>query len=247
MSQDLQGKVALITGASSGIGAATASAFLAAGARVAVAARRRDRLLELGQQPGAREDRLLVIEADVRSDEAAAALIDRTLSWGGRLDVLVNNAGLSRGNLHEGMSPEDIRLILDTNVYALMNLTRLAVAPLKAARGDVVNISSTAALALIPGTAVYAGSKAAVAAFSEVLRKELAAHDVRVTAIYPGLVQSEFFDGFEPAKREALLNAVAAMDALHPEDLAEAILFAVTRPHRVSLNEIVIRPTKQPA
>jgi len=243
---NLQGKVALITGASSGIGAATAAALLSAGARVVVTARRIEKLLELGKKLGVGDDRFLAIEADIRKESDLEDLINKAQTWGGRLDLLINNAGLSRGNSHETISSEDIHLILDTNVFALTNLTRLAIPALKKTKGDIVNISSTAALSLIPGTAVYAASKAAVAAFSEVLRKELLADGVRVTTIYPGLVQTEFFDGFGEEKKTALLKMAESIEALHSEDLAETIMFAVTRPPHVNLNEIVIRPTKQP-
>lgn len=246
MAGKLQDKVVLITGASSGIGAATAAALLRDGARVAVTARRADRLVELGRKLGAGDDRFLAIEADIRKETDVETLMAKTLSWGGQLDALINNAGLSRGNSHETISSDDIHLILDTNLFALSNLTRLAIPALKKTKGDVINISSTAAISLIPGTAVYAASKAAVAAFSEVLRKELGNEGVRVTTIYPGLVHTEFFDGFGEEKKANLLKMASAIEALHSEDLADTIMFALTRPPHVSLNEIVIRPTKQP-
>ncbi|MFA5677555.1 MAG: SDR family oxidoreductase [Pseudomonas sp.] len=245
MANNIEGKVALITGASSGIGAATAAALLDAGAKVVVTARRVDRLRQLGEKLGAGDDRFLAIAADIRNEAELESLIAKTLEWGGRLDILLNNAGLSRGNSHETISPEDIHLILDTNVFALSNLSRLAIPALKKSKGDIINISSTAAISLIPGTAVYAASKAAVAAFSEVLRKELCGEGVRVTTIYPGLVKTEFFDAFEETKKANLMKMAEAIEALDAQDLADTILFTLTRPAHVNLNEIVIRPTKQ--
>jgi len=241
----IEGKVALITSGSSGIGAATAAALLNAGAKVVVTARRVDRLQELGKKLGVGEDRFLAIPTDIRDEGQLKSLVDKTLEWGGRLDILLNNAGLSRGNTHETISPDDIRLILDTNVFALSNLSRMAIPALKASKGDIINISSTAAISLIPGTAVYAASKAAVAAFSEVLRKELCSDGVRVTTIYPGLVKTEFFDSFEETKKANLMKMAEAIEALDARDLADTILFALTRPAHVNINEIVIRPTKQ--
>ncbi len=156
MDGSLDGKVALVTGVSSGIGAATAAALLNAGARVAVTARRVERLRELGQQLGAGADRWLAIEADVRREADAGQLVSSTVAWGRGLNILVNNAGLSRGNLVEGASTEDLRLMMETNLFALSNLSRLALPALKKSRGDLVNISSTAATAFTPGSAFYA-------------------------------------------------------------------------------------------
>jgi NADP-dependent 3-hydroxy acid dehydrogenase YdfG len=245
MTQDISGKVALITGASSGIGAATAKALLQAGARVAVSARRVDRLQALQSETGASDDQFFICQADIREQADARKLIDSTLAHFGRLDMLINNAGLSRGNTHDGIDPDDIRLMLDTNVFALTNLTRMALPALKKEGGDVINLSSTAALALNPGAAVYAASKAAVATFSEILRKELCNDNIRVTTIFPGLVKTEFFDSFDTEKKNRLLQMADAIDGLTAEDLAEAIVFTVTRPGRVSINELVIRPTRQ--
>lgn len=246
MADSIQGKVVIVTGASSGIGAATAAELVAAGARVVAAARRLDRLDELAKRLDARDDRFLAVQCDIRDERDAERLVERALGWGGRLDALINNAGLSRGARLESSSTDDIRLMLDTNVFGLANLTRLAVPALRKSRGSLVNVSSTVVKALIPGSSVYSATKAAVAAFSEVMRKELCADNVRVIDVYPGMVDTEFFDHFDEQKKKSFDEMRAAMEVLKGADVAEAIVFALTRPPHVSLNEIVIRPTMQP-
>jgi NADP-dependent 3-hydroxy acid dehydrogenase YdfG len=245
MATQLEGKVALVTGASSGIGAATVVALLGEGARVVACARRMDRLDELPRRLGVGDNRCLTVKADVRDEGEVEGLIDKTLGWGGRLDILINNAGLSRGALHEDSKPEDLRLMLDTNVFGLANLSRLATPALKQTKGDIVNISSTAAKSMVAGGALYSATKAAVAAFSEALRKEVSPDGVRVVTVYPGFVDTEFFAYFPEAKRKNFEQMKASIDVLRSEDLAAVVLFAVTRPSHVSLNEIVVRPTKQ--
>ena len=173
--------------------------------------------------------------------------MDQALEWGGSLDGLINNAGLSRGGLLEKTQVDDLRVMLDTNIFALANLTRLATPELKKAQGTLINISSSVVHALIPGSAVYSASKAAVAAFSEVMRKELCASNARVITIYPGMVDTEFFDGITDEKKKQSFDKLKeSIDALQAEDIAEVILFALSQPGRVSLNEIVVRPTRQP-
>ncbi|AYH43573.1 SDR family oxidoreductase [Azoarcus sp. DN11] len=245
MAQSLNGKVALVTGASSGIGAATVSELLSEGVRVVAAARRLDRLSELQRTLGADGEHFLAVQCDIRDEVAADQLVRRAVGWGGRLDVLVNNAGLARGALHEHGTVEDLRVMLDTNVFALANLTRLATPALKQSRGNIVNVASTVVRALGRGSAVYAATKAAVAAFSEVVRKELCADNVRVITVFPGFVETEFLDNFDDRKRRELEQARAALQALEARDVAEVIAFALTRPPHVSLNEIFVRPTMQ--
>jgi NADP-dependent 3-hydroxy acid dehydrogenase YdfG len=126
-----------------------------------------------------------------------------------------------------------------------MNMTRLAIPALKKSSGDIVNVASIAAKSPVPGSAVYSGTKAAVSNFSEALRKELIEEGIRVVTIYPGFVETEFFDNAAPEKKEVVLQAMAKIGPLKAQDLADVITFAVTRPPNVSLNEIVIRPTKQ--
>ena len=245
MGAQLSGKVALVTGGSSGIGAAIVIALLEAGARVVVSARRTERLHELSRKLAVGTDRCHTVESDVRDEASAEDLIRRTLAWGGKLDILINNAGVSRGALHEDGNPEDLRLMLDTNVFGLANLSRLATPALKKSKGDIVNIASTAAKSMVAGGALYSATKAAVAVFSEALRKEVSPDGVRVVTVYPGFVDTEFFDHFPEAKRKTFEQMKSAIDILQSEDVAAVIVFALTRPAHVSLNEIVVRPTRQ--
>lgn len=247
MTKPLQDKVVMVTGASSGIGAATIAALLDVGARVIAVARRIDRLQALQKELGVGDDRVLPVKCDIRDEQQAQTLMDQALEWGGSLDGLINNAGLSRGGLLEKTQVDDLRVMLDTNIFALANLTRLATPELKKAQGTLINISSSVVHALIPGSAVYSASKAAVAAFSEVMRKELCASNARVITIYPGMVDTEFFDGITDEKKKQSFDKLKeSIDALQAEDIAEVILFALSQPGRVSLNEIVVRPTRQP-
>ncbi|HIZ49791.1 MAG TPA: SDR family oxidoreductase [Candidatus Pseudomonas excrementavium] len=247
MTKPLQDKVVMVTGASSGIGAATIAALLDAGARVIAVARRIDRLQALQKELGVGDDRVLPVKCDIRDEQQAQTLMNQALEWGGSLDGLINNAGLSRGGLLEKTQVDDLRVMLDTNIFALANLTRLATPELKKAQGTLINISSSVVHALIPGSAVYSASKAAVAAFSEVMRKELCASNARVVTIYPGMVDTEFFDGITDEKKKQSFDKLKeSIDALQAEDIAEVILFALSQPGRVSLNEIVVRPTRQP-
>ena len=247
MTKPLQDKVVMVTGASSGIGAATIAALLDVGARVIAVARRIDRLQALQKELEVGDDRVLPVKCDIRDEQQAQTLMDQALEWGGSLDGLINNAGLSRGGLLEKTQVDDLRVMLDTNIFALANLTRLATPELKKAQGTLINISSSVVHALIPGSAVYSASKAAVAAFSEVMRKELCASNARVITIYPGMVDTEFFDGITDEKKKQSFDKLKeSIDALQAEDIAEVILFALSQPGRVSLNEIVVRPTRQP-
>lgn len=244
MDTPLKNKVALVTGASSGIGAATTRSLAENGAKVIITARRTERLRQLQDEFG---DLIHVIAADITSEPAVESLIRDALAWsGGQLDILVNNAGLSRGGILDQSDPADLRVTIGTNFSALVDITRLALPALKAAKGTIINISSGAAKSAPAGNSVYAAAKAAVATFSESLRKEVGGLGVRVTSILPGFIETEFFDAITPEKKEGLLQAMAQMEPLKATDLADLILFILTRPAYVSLNEVVIRPTKQP-
>jgi NADP-dependent 3-hydroxy acid dehydrogenase YdfG len=243
----LQGKVALITGASSGIGAATVAALLAEGARVVAVARRLERLQALQRQLNASDLQLHLAQCDVAIEAEAERLISETQVWGGRLDILINNAGVLRGGgPHAASNTADLRAMIETNVFALANLTRLALPALTAAAGDVINVSSTAVKSMVAGAANYTATKAAVVAFSESLRKEVGMSGVRVLTIYPGFTDTELFDSSDAAARQAVARKVAAGEILKSEDLAAVICFALTRPAHVALNEIVVRPAKSP-
>lgn len=243
MAEDLKGKIALVTGASSGIGAATAKLLARAGAKVAVSARRADRLKDLGIP----KEQLCVIQADVSKKADMERLVKETLAFGnGKLDILVNNAGVTLGSEVESNSFENFSAMLDTNVLALANITRLLLPALKAAKGDIVNIGSLAVVSPSAGSALYAGTKAAITAFSDGLRKELTSVPVRVSIVHPGLTDTEVLINLtDPVKKARLEKAMQTIPPLQSEDLADVILFVVTRPAHVSLNEVFVRPSMQ--
>ncbi|KZC16444.1 oxidoreductase [Rhodanobacter sp. FW510-R12] len=247
MAKRLEGKVALVTGASSGIGEATAIALAEEGARVAVTARRRDRLDKLAVQLAGLGAEPLVLEADLLDETQAQRVVRETEAHFGRLDVLVNNAGVM---YLEPVAEADLgrwRQMLELNVLSLIASTQAALAGMTA-RGDghVVNISSTAGRIANPNAAAYSATKFGVVAFSEALRREVYRHGIRVSVIEPGVVQTELRDHIGHAATRDALNAWAdGMRQLQSRDVAEAIAFCVTRPPHVNINEILMRPTDQ--
>ncbi|MBZ9694489.1 MULTISPECIES: SDR family NAD(P)-dependent oxidoreductase [unclassified Mesorhizobium] len=246
VSSMLAGKVALVTGASSGIGEATAAALAAAGARVAVAARRVDRLEALAARIEKIGGTALRIEADVTSNDDVAAMVGKVVAEWGRLDILVNNAGVMLLSPAAEATLDDWRHMVELNLLALMGVTKAALPHLKAAKGHIVNVSSVAGRVANPGASGYAATKFGVVGFSESLRREVYADKVRVTVIEPGLVRTELGDHITNAASKAGLDQrLATMEALTAEDVAAAILYAVGQPARVNVNEIVIRPTDQ--
>lgn len=244
--QPLAGKVALVTGASSGIGEATALALSMAGADVAVVARRGDRLKALSERIESAGGKVFAIEADIARVNSAQGLINDVLAYGKRLDIIVNNAGVMLLSPVSEARSEDWRQMIEVNLVALMELTRAALPHLKENKGHIVNVSSVAGRVANPGAAGYAATKFGVVAFSEALRREVYADKVRVTVIEPGMVETELGDHItNPGMRANLEERRATIEPLQPEDIAAAVLFAVTQPPRVNVNEILIRPTDQ--
>jgi NADP-dependent 3-hydroxy acid dehydrogenase YdfG len=246
MTDRLAGRVALVTGASSGIGRAVALALAREGADVAVAARRTDRLdvlrgelLELGV-------RALVLGLDVSDEAACRDAVARTVAELGGLDILVNNAGVMLLGTVEGADTEDWRRMMGTNVLGLMYLTHAALPHLLQRRGVLVQMSSTAGRTARAGVAAYNASKWAVNAFSEGLRQEVTARGVRVVVIEPGIVATELREHItQPVARERIQASAAAIRQLQPEDIAAAVVYAATQPEHVAVNEILVRPTDQ--
>jgi NADP-dependent 3-hydroxy acid dehydrogenase YdfG len=247
MTNLLQGKVALVTGASSGIGEATAIALARAGARVAIAARRRDRLDGVAGRIADLRSESLVLEADVAQPEQAETIVARTVDRWGRLDVLVNNAGLMALSPIDRAQVEDWKRMLDLNLLGLMVATRAALPHMRRQKdGHVVNISSTAGRVANPDASVYAATKFGVGAFSEALRREVCRDNIRVTIIEPGAVATELRDHVpDPETRERIDSWARSMRQLQSEDVAAAILYAVSQPPHVNVNEILVRPTDQ--
>ena len=252
MANSLEGTVALITGASSGIGEATARLLAARGAKVAVAARRLERLERLASAIGRGGHTALAIQSDIADREQAIAAVERTAEELGRLDIVVNNAGqMLLGPIEDAPTEEWDRMI-DLNLKGLINTAHAAVPHLLAAaedseRGcaDVVNISSVAGRIARSGSGVYNLTKFGVGAFSESFRQEFASRRIRSTIVEPGAVDTELTDHLRDGIKEQVRGRFADIKALESEDVADAIAYAVTRPWHVSLNEILIRPTEQ--
>src|SRR5688572_29960747 len=234
----LQGKRALVTGASAGIGAATARALAAQGATVVLCARRRERLEALAEELGQAE----VLTLDVRNAQAMrAALADQAF------DIVLANAGLGRGvdKLAAG-DPDEWSEMLDTNVKGLLHTVRATLpAMLERGTGDVVLLGSVAGRQVYPGGNVYCASKHAVRALYEGLRLDAAGKGIRFTTVDPGLVETEFSLVRFRGDSERAKKTYTGLRCLTPEDVADAILFAVTRPRHVNIGEIVLWPTDQ--
>ena len=243
--QPLEGRVAAVTGASSGIGAATAEALSAAGATVALAARRRDRLEEVAENL---EGPVSVHEVDITDEAQARGFVEAAHSEHGGLHALVNNAGLMLLGPAGEADTSQWRQMIDVNLWGLLICTHAAL-PLIASSGggDIVNVSSVAGRRAAAGAAVYNMTKFGVHAFSEALRQEALHQGVRVTVVAPGMVDTELQGhNTNPLVQQAMAKAREQIgEALHPEDIAEAIVHAVTRPAHVCVNEVVVRPTRQ--
>jgi NADP-dependent 3-hydroxy acid dehydrogenase YdfG len=252
MTRPLKDTVALVTGSSSGIGAATAIRLAADGATVAMLARRRDRLDELASTIRREGGRALVLEADLTDQEQAAHAVERTISELGRLDTLVNNAGVMLLGPALDSNVADWERMLALNVQGLLYVTHAALPHLVRAAADsprqvadLVNISSTAGRVARPGAGVYSLSKFGLAAFAESLRQELIAQRVRVSVVEPGTVDTELVSHLREDIQRAARNQVDAIEALRPEDIADVVSFIVTRDRRVALNEILVRAGEQ--
>jgi NADP-dependent 3-hydroxy acid dehydrogenase YdfG len=252
MADQLNGTVALVTGASSGIGEASARALAGAGAAVAIAARRKDRLDELAREIEQSGGRALAIETDVTDQEQAIAAVEGTVRELGRLDTVVNNAGVMLlGPILDAPVEEWDRMI-ELNLKGLMYITHAALPHLlSAAEGeprrvaDLINISSVAGRVARSGSGVYNLTKHGVGAVSESLRQELTERHVRVCIVEPGAVDTELKNHLREEVREQALKRFAQIEMLQAEDIADAIAYIVTRPRHVAVNELLIRPTEQ--
>jgi NADP-dependent 3-hydroxy acid dehydrogenase YdfG len=243
----LAGKVALVTGASSGIGEATAVALAEAGAAVAIGARRKDRLDALADRLREQGTSVLPLDLDVTDEQACTDAVRRTREELGGLDVLVNNAGVMLLGTIVGADTEDWRRMISTNVLGLMYMSHAAVeGMLEQGSGDIVNMSSIAGRVARKGSGVYNASKWAVNAFSESLRQEVTTRGVRVSLVEPGAVATELTDHItQPQAKEAAAQMYTSMRALQAEDIARAVLYVVTQPPHVAVNEVLVRPTDQ--
>jgi NADP-dependent 3-hydroxy acid dehydrogenase YdfG len=244
--------VALVTGASSGIGEATGRALAGLGAAVALVARRKERLDQLAAEITAKGGRALTIETDVTDRQQAEAAVERTVAELGRLDTVINNAGVMLlGPIVEAPIEEWERMV-HLNVLGLLYTAHAALPHLlKAAQGeprrvaDLVNISSVAGRVAREGSGVYNLTKHGVGAFSESLRQEVTGRHVRVSLVEPGAVATELTDHLRPEVAEQVMQRFGHIERLESEDIADAITYIVTRPRRMAINEVLVRPTEQ--
>jgi 3-hydroxy acid dehydrogenase/malonic semialdehyde reductase len=234
----LEGKRAIVTGASSGIGAATARALASEGAVVAVGARRLERLIELGPD-------FVVLELDVTDPASCARFAAQAVAELGGLDIVVNNAGLALGrDPFDESNEEDEEAVLEANVHGVIRITRLCL-PHLAGGGHIVNIGSIAGRQAYENASLYVASKFAVRGFTYALREDLLGRPIRLTLVDPGLVETGFslvrFRGDE----EAAARVYERVEPLTPEDIAECVVFALTRPQHVNVDELVVKALAQ--
>jgi NADP-dependent 3-hydroxy acid dehydrogenase YdfG len=237
--------VAVVTGASSGIGEATVRSLAAEGAAVVAGARRKERLHGLVEEVTRDGGKAIAVECDLTDEQQAHALVDRAIGEFGRIDILVNNAGVMLlSKVEKGLSDE-WRQMFDVNVLGLLYATDAAVEAMKRqGSGHIVNVSSVAGRKTRPTGGVYSGTKFAVNAISEAMRQELLEDGIRITIVEPGAVATELTEHITDEEvRKGLKQR--NIEPLRSEDVANAIAYAVSQPQRVSVNEILIRPTQQ--
>jgi NADP-dependent 3-hydroxy acid dehydrogenase YdfG len=248
LEHDLSGRVAAITGASSGIGEATALALAAAGAKVALGARRADRIQALAERIEGEGGTALAIELDVAAEASANAFITQAHEQLGGLDVLVNNAGVMLLGPIDGADTAEWRQMVEVNVLGLLYCTHAALPIMrKAGSGHIVNLSSVSGRFATAGAGVYNLTKFGVNGFSEALRQETYKQGIRVTMIEPGYVETELQSHNAEESRKGLDALRDAMDGevLVADDIAEAILYAVSRERHNAISELLIRPSRQ--
>src|SRR5437660_8449461 len=241
---DLSGQVVAVTGASSGIGEATALACAQAGAAVALAARRAERIQSLAERIVSEGGRAIAVPTDVGEEAQARAFVERAQAELGRLDVLVNNAGVMLLGAIENAPTEEWRQMIHVNVLGVLYCTHAAL-PLmhEQGSGHIINISSVAGRVARAGSAVYNLTKWGIGAFSEALRQEAVPLGVRVTVIEPGAVATELPGHNRPEVLEQMARLFQGVTPLASEDIADAVLFAITRPANASINELLVRPS----
>jgi NADP-dependent 3-hydroxy acid dehydrogenase YdfG len=252
MTDSLSGTVALVTGASSGIGEATAARIAQHGAAVALVARRTDRLESLAQRIRSDGGTALPIEADITDEQQAQGAVERTASELGRLDTLINNAGVMLLGPAVNAPLEEWQRMLDINLAGVLYCAHAALPHLLRAAeqgprnvADMVNISSVAGRVARSGSAVYNLTKHGVGAFGEALRQEVTGRHLRVSLVEPGAVATELSSHNRPEVLEQIKQRFSDIERLEASDIADAILYIVTRPRRMAINEMLIRPTEQ--
>ena len=243
MNQKLESKVVLVTGASSGIGRATALALSKAGALVVAAGRRTENLQQLVEEaPG----EVLAVELDVTDRESVQRAVAAAVERFGQLDALVNNAGLMLAGMVLGANTDEWVRMVETNLLGSMFVADAALPHLVEAHGAFVQVSSTSGRFASAGAAVYSATKFGITAFAEAVRQEVTSLGVRVIVVEPGFVETELTNHTaDPVMRQAADQIGQSMRTLQPENIADAIVFALTQPEHVSINELLVRPTDQ--
>ena len=246
MADRLNGKVAVVTGASSGIGEATVRALAVEGAAVVAGARRRERLDELVERVSRDGGEAIAVECDVTDEQQAHDLVLRAVEEFGSIDILVNNAGVMLLSTVGKSLSDQWRAMFEVNVMGLLYATDAAITHMKEqGSGHLINISSVAGRKVRTTGGVYSGTKWAVNAISEALRMELQEDNIRVTIVEPGAVATELPTHITDEEAQQGMNRFANIEILEAEDIANAIAYAATQPERVSVNEVLIRPTRQ--
>ena len=245
MAQSLAGKVALVTGASSGIGAATAVALAAAGATVAISARRKDRLDELVARIAAAGGKALALPGDMAVEADAIAAVEDTARRLGRIDILINSAGIMQAGGIEGADLDEYRKVIDINLLATVYTCKAAIPHMLAhGVGDIINISSLAGRKGGPETNAYSASKHAVNAMTNGMRQELGDRNIRVSFLMPGATETEVASGISnPAWRDAIAKHVSKEGAVKASEIADTLVFMLSMPRHVNISEISVRPT----
>jgi NADP-dependent 3-hydroxy acid dehydrogenase YdfG len=243
----IKGKVAIVTGASSGIGYATSLALARAGAKVAAGARRMDKLKSLEDEIKKSGGEVFIQKLDVTKKADCDSFVDAVAKKWGAVDILVNNAGLMPLSFFKSFKVDEWDRMIDVNIKGVLYSTAAAIPHMiNKKSGHIVNISSIAGRIVFPSGSVYCATKHAVTAFSEGLRQEFSQRaGIRVTCIEPGVVDTELNNTITDKSLEKFVEATKQMAALHAEDIANAILFAVESPAHMNVNEIMVRPTTQ--
>jgi NADP-dependent 3-hydroxy acid dehydrogenase YdfG len=245
----LENKVAIVTGASSGIGYSTSLALSKAGVRIAVGARRTDRLQELEKHIVSKNNggEVFIQKLDVTSKSDCDSFADAVVKKWGKVDILINNAGLMPLSYFKNGKVEEWEQMIDVNIKGVLYCTSAVIPHMVDEKsGHIVNISSVAGRIVFAGGSVYCATKHAITAFSEGLRKELSPnYNIRVTCIEPGAVSTELLQSITDESMKGFIQATKNMEILQSEDVANAVLYAIETPSHVNVNEILIRPTSQ--
>ena len=245
MSNNIEGKVVVITGASSGLGEAAARHLASKGAVVVLGARRTDRIQALGEELATTGSKALAVQTDVTQREQVQHLVDAAVKTYGRVDVLVNNAGLMPSSPLERLAVEDWDRMIDVNIKGVLyGIAAVLPHMTRHQAGHIINVSSVAGLKVPAGGTVYSATKHAVRATSEGLRQEVTGQHIRTTVVCPGAVATELVDSMTDAEVQAGMRAFYQI-AISPDAFARAVAYAIEQPADVDINEVVFRPTGQ--